>query len=409
MKIERLKAVKVKKAKGRAMLCDGGGLWLQVGAEAHVKSWLFRYTLNGRARAMGLGSVSTISLAEAREAAREARKLLLAGIDPLAQRDGERAQARAEAARAITFAEAGARYIDAHKAGWSNARHAAQWGSSLQAYAYPAIGALPVAAVDTSMVMKVLVPIWQAKTETASRVRGRIESILDWAKAQGLRTGENPALWRGHLENLLPKKTKVAKVEHHAALDYREVGAFMASLRLRGGVAARALEFTILTATRTGEAVGARWGEFALDHPDGPVWVIPPERMKARREHRVPLSPAAVAVVEAMRSQASGELVFNGLRAGADSLLDELRRMGHAVLTVHGFRSAFRDWVGESTSIPVDVAEAALAHTRKDRTESAYARGDLLAKRRKLMEAWAAYCAAPAKGGKVVQIRRASE
>jgi len=281
------------------------------------------------------------------------------------------------------------------------------WESTLAADVYPIFGSLPVQAVDTALVMRAIEPIWTTKPETASRVRGRIESILDWAAARGYREGANPARWRGHLENLLPKKTKVRRVEHHAALPYPEIGTFTAELRRHEGVAAQALEFAILTAARTGEVLGARWPEFNVTDR---LWTIPAERMKAGKEHRVPLSDAALAILEQMAAIRSGEFVFPGGKAGRPlsnmTFLMLLRRFGREDLTVHGFRSSFRDWAAERTGFPAEVAEMALAHVVSDKVEAAYRRGDLFQKRRQLAEAWAKFCAAAPATGSVVSIRQ---
>jgi integrase len=409
MKLSKLSAAKVEKTTKAGMYGDGGGLWLQVRAP-HVKSWIFRYSFNGKVRAMGLGPVGTISLADARRRAAEARALLLDGKDPIANRNDERARRKLAAANAVTFRECASAYIQQHKAGWRNAKHAEQWTSTIATYAEPVFGALPVQSVDTGLVMRVLQPIWTTKPETAVRVRGRVEKVLDWAKVQGYREGENPARWRGHLEALLPKKSKVARVEHHAALPYRQTSDFMAELRKQEGTAACALELAILTAARRGEVIGARWDE--IDWHEA-LWTISAERTKTHKEHRIPLAPAAVAVLEKMRGRAEGEFVFPGAKPGAwlsDSAMSRLlERMGRYDITVHGFRSAFRDWAAEQTAFPREAAEMALGHAVGSQVEAAYRRGDLREKRRKLMEAWAAYCAAPAKGGKVVQMRRVSK
>ena len=409
MKTGKLSATKVQKTGKAGMYGDGGGLWLQVRAP-HVKSWLYRYTINGKVRAMGLGSTETVPLEAAREEAARCRRLVRDGNDPIAERDAEKAKRKVAAVNFITFKECAAAYIRQHQAGWRNAKHGGQWTSTIATYAEPVLGALPVQSIDTGLVMRTLQPLWAAKTETAVRLRGRIEKILDWARVQGYREGENPARWRGHLEALLPKKAKVAPVEHHAALPYRRVCEFMTELRKQEGNAACALEFAILTAARTGEVIGARWGE--IDWTDA-LWTIPAERTKGHREHRIPLAPAAVAVLQKMRDRAEGEFVFPGAKPGAPisnmAMLVLLERMGRADLTVHGFRSSFRDWAAEQTAFPREAAEMALGHAVGDAVERAYQRGDLREKRRKLMEAWAAYCAAPAKGGKVVQMRRASE
>jgi integrase len=409
MKTGKLAATKAQKTTKRGMYGDGGGLWLQV-RKPHVKSWVFRYTIDGRARSMGLGSTETVPLEDAREEAARCRRLIRDGRDPIAERDAGKAQRRLAAANAITFRECAAAFIQQHRAGWRNAKHAEQWVTTVATYASPVFGALPVQSIDTGLVMRVLQPIWTTRPETAVRLRGRIEKILDWGKVQGYREGENPARWRGHLEALLPKKAKVARVEHHAALPYRQMGDFMAELRKQENTAASALELTILTAARTGEVIGARWDEFDLNEA---LWTIPGQRTKAHREHRIPLAPAAVAVLEKMRARAEGEFVFPGTKPngslGDRAMLGVLERMARHDITVHGFRSAFRDWAAEQTAFPREVAEMALGHAVGSQVEAAYRRGDLREKRRKLMEAWASYCAAPAKGGKVVQMRRVSE
>jgi integrase len=410
-RIHRLSTAAVRNAKP-SMHCDGGGLYLQasLGADKETvqKSWLFRYAINGRERQMGLGSLITVSLADARAKALECRKLLEDGTDPIAARDTARAAALAENAKAMTFDACRNEYIAAHRAGWRNPKHAAQWTSTLATYATPVFGKLSVAAIDTGLVMKVLDPLWKTKPETASRVRGRVESILDWAATRGFRTGENPARWKGHLDKLLPRRSKVRAVEHHAALAYGEIGAFMAELRQRHGVAARALELTILTAARSGEILGARWEEIDLQ---ARVWTVPAGRMKSGREHRVPLSTAAVAVLNRLARVRESDQVFPGDQRAVLSnmaMLALLRRMGRGDLTVHGFRSSFRDWAAERTSFANEVVEMALAHAISDKVEAAYRRGDLFEKRRKLMDAWASYCAKPAVAGEVVPLRASS-
>ncbi|HUH85044.1 MAG TPA: tyrosine-type recombinase/integrase [Stellaceae bacterium] len=381
---------------------DGAGLWLHVGeikadAKPEAKiggaSWIFRFMLNGRAREMGLGPLHTIGLADARELAREARKQLLAGIDPLDARDAARNARRLEAARSITFKACAEKYIAANKAGWKNAKHGDQWANTLATYVYPVIGTLPVASVDIGHVTKILEPIWTTKTETAGRVRGRIETVLDYAATHRWRQGENPARWKGHLENVLPKRSKVAKVEHHAALPWQEVSSFMITLAAQEGVAALALRFAILTAARTGEVIGARWDEI---DSKAAVWTVPAERTKSSREHRVPLSEDALALLREVRKLSDGAFVFPGGARGKPlsnmAMLALLRRMERGDLTAHGFRSTFRDWAAE-TGRPADIAEAALAHVVGDKTVAAYQRGDLLERRRKLMAAWADFCA----------------
>jgi integrase len=349
--------------------------------------------LDGRAREMGLGPVHTIPLAEARKRATECRRMRLDGIDPIEARTTQRDQNKLEATKAITFDACAAAYIDAHKTGWQNAKHRDQWRNTLNTYASPVFGSLPVQAIDVGLVMKALEPIWQTKPETASRLRGRIEAVLDWATVRGYREGENPARWRGHLDKLLPARNKVRKVEHHPALPYDELADFIAALRSQEGVAARALEFLILTAGRTGEIIGARWDEVDLKEK---IWVVPAERMKGGREHRVPLPATAVAILEQMKEMRESDFVFPGGKSGKPlsnmAMLAVLKRMERGELTAHGFRSSFRDWAAERTNFPHEVAEMALAHTVSDKVEAAYRRGDLFQKRRQIMEAWARFC-----------------
>ena len=366
-------------------------LYLQIGPTG-TKAWLFRYTKDGRAHGMGLGPLDLVTLAEARDRTLTCRKLLLDGIDPLEERRGKRLQTRLAAAGKITFHSCAERYIDAHAAGWRNRKHRQQWTNTLTTYAYPAIGDLPVGAIDTGLIMKIIEPIWQTKTETASRLRGRIESILDWAKARHYRTGENPARWRGHLDQLLAARSKVAPTNHHAALSYAELPAFMTQLRQHSGAAARCLEFTILTAARSGEARGARWSEFDLD---AHTWTVPAERTKAGKAHTVPLSEHARTILAGLPR--SGDYLFENGRAGkpmgGTTLTLMLREMNRGDIKVHGFRSTFRDWAAEQTHHQNHVVEMALAHAIGDKVEAAYRRGDLLAKRRELMQDWARYCA----------------
>jgi integrase len=404
----RLSALKVARLMGRGMYGDGGGLWLQV-RSPQVRSWIFRYERHGKQRYMGLGSLATIGLANAREQAGEARRLLLDGIDPIEARKAARASAKLDARRAMNFRDCAEAYIAAHKAGWRSSKHGNQWRNTLATYVYPIIGDLPVQQIDVTLVMKVLEAVWTTRTETASRLRGRIENVLDWATARGHRHGENPARWRGHLENLLPARRKLRQVEHHSALPYGEIGAFMASLRAQESIAARTLEFLILTAARTGEVRGAKWDEI---HWAARTWTIPADRMKGGKEHRVPLSPAALEILEAMNNLCRGAHIFPGARPGrplGDKLMRGLlARMHRGGITVHGFRSAFRDWAAEHTNYPRELAEMALAHTVESTVERAYRRGDLLDKRRPVMEAWARFCITPpAQSGEVVPLRPA--
>lgn len=370
----------------------GKGLYLSI-SKAGSRSWVFRYVYAGRQKEMGLGSLDKVSLAVARGKAEEVRHQLGEGKDPLGEKQKAEEARRLDAARRITFEEAARQYIDSHRPGWKNAKHATQWENTLRDYALPVFGKIAVQDVDTALVMKALEPIWTAKNETASRVRGRIESVLDWATTRGYRQGENPARWRGHLENLLPAPSKVQKVEHHAALPFKDIGAFVAELRGMQSTSARALEFLILTASRTSEVIGARWEEFDQDFQ---VWTVPAARMKAKKEHRVPLSVRAREIILSLRQSSRGDFVFEGDKEGKPlsnmALLMLLRRMGRSDLTAHGFRSTFRDWASERTNYPREVAEMALAHAIPSAVEAAYRRGDLFAKRRKLMLAWEAEC-----------------
>ena len=389
---ERLNALQVAKLEKPGYYCDGAGLYLQVSKTAS-KSWIMRYTLDGKPCEMGLGSFNAFNLAEARARAKAQRKLLTDGIDPLATKRSDLLAKRMAAASIITFDKAAAEYIKSNSPAWRNAKHGDQWRNTIATYASPVIGALPVSKIETAHVLRILSPIWATKTETATRVRGRIEKILDWAKVQGYRTGDNPAAWRGHLSEALPKPSKVAAAGHHAALPWVEVGAFMVALQGAQGAGARAMELIILTATRTSETLNAKWSEFDLD---AKLWIIPKERMKGFREHRVPLSAAALAVLDKAKAESTGgDFVFTGRKQAALSnmaCLQTLKRMGRSDLTVHGFRSTFRDWTAEATAYPRDVCEMALAHAIEDKSEAAYRRGDLIEKRRALMSDWAAHC-----------------
>ena len=404
----RLTVLKVSKTKKPGRYGDGGGLYLQVSL-ARTKAWLFRFMRNGRAREMGLGPVDIVSLAEAREKARQARRLLLDGFDPIEARREARLKARAEGAKAMTFEQCAEAYMKAHRAAWKNVKHTWQWEASLSSFVFPVFGGLAVDAVDTGLVIKALEPIWTTKTETATRVRQRIEAVLDWAKARGYRNGENPARWRGHLEKLLPSPSKLAPVVHLAAMPYADVPAFFAELKKREPVSARALAFTVLTAARSGEARLATLAE--IDFKDA-AWNVPAGRTKSGRPHRVPLSKEALALVP--RDSEPTTLLFPSTRGGA--LSDATMRkylqddMGHADVTVHGFRSSFKDWARERTNFGGEVSEAALAHIIGDKTEAAYARGDLFDKRRRLMDAWAKYCTSDAASGtSVVPLRGRGE
>jgi integrase len=400
--LSRLRPLTVERTKAAGMYADGGGLYLQVKSTT-AKSWIFRFVVDGRERHMGLGSTSTFSLAEAREAARECRKLLHNDIDPIEHRDSGRMQKRLDAARTITFGECADAYIAAHEESWRNAKHRSQWRNTLRDHA-GALRDLPVVSIDTALVLKVLEPLWREKTETASRLRGRIESVIDWATTREYRQGENPARWKGHLENLLPKRSRLAPTVHLAALPYPEIPQLMAELRQRGGAAARALAFTILTAVRTGESLGAQWDEIDLRNA---VWTIPAARMKAGKEHRVPLTDRMLEILATLPR--TSDFIFAGAGAGkplaSSQLYKQMKRM-RPEYTVHGHRSAFRDWCAERTNFPREVAEMALGHAVGSAVERAYQRGDLFEKRRRLMSEWSRYCSEPPATGDVISLRR---
>jgi integrase len=400
--LNRLTAMKVTKAKGPGLLSDGGGLYLRI-APGGSKQFIFRYAVNGRLRDMGLGPTHTLSLEQARERARDARLLRLDGLDPIEAKRARVAALQAADAKAMTFKQCAEGFIKDNEKEWKNAAHHKQWTSTLATYVYPILGNLPVAAIDTPLVLSVLKPIWTDKTETASRVRGRIEAILGWATVHHYRSGDNPARWQGLLEHALPARSKVAKTEHHAALPYAEIAPFMARLRQDTSAAARCLEFIVLTGARLAEATEAMWSEI-----DGRTWTIPANRMKGGREHKVPLSNAAMAVVEAMRAVRMSDFIFPGMRAGqpvgARTIQELVRQLGGEI-TTHGFRSCFRDWAAERTNFPREVAEMALAHAIPSAVEAAYRRGDLFEKRRRLMDAWAEFCGKPNASGKVVALR----
>jgi integrase len=392
--INRLSAAAVRNAKKD--VCDGYGLWLQV-SSYNTKSWLLRYMIRGKADSMGLGPLNTTSLAKARERAQKARDLIAEGINPREARDAERLQRKAENAKAMTFVACVDAYIKAHESSWKSEVHRNQWrasfhetrrGSRVFPAATAAINDLSVAAIDTALVVKVLEPIWYTTPETASRIRGRIENVLGWATVRGLRSGDNPARWEGHLKELLPSPAKVAAVVHYDALPYRDLPAFMAELRAKHTPSALALELTILTAARSGEVIGARWSEIDLATK---VWTVPAERMKGGREHRVPLSDRAIAVLGAIPRES--ESVF----AGPSDMAQAMRKVARSMraTTVHGFRSTFRDWAGNETHFPRELAEHALAHSIGDKAEQAYRREAAVERRRKLMQAWANYCERP--------------
>ena len=415
---QRLSAMQVSKLTKPGLYGDGGGLTLQI-TTTGAKSWLLRYMVAGKPFGMGLGPTHTVSLAGARQKALDARKLLIDGINPLAAKKQNQIAAALADAKMMSFDQCAKAYILAHKAGWKNAKHSDQWTNTLNTYASPVFGHLPVAEIDTGLVVKCLAPIWESKTETASRVRGRIESVLGWATTSGYRTGENPARWKGHLENLLATISKSSRTKNHPSLPWQRIGAFMSALRAREGVSARAVEFAILTACRSGEVRGAQWAEFDTA---GKLWTIPAERMKAKREHQVPLSDAALALLESMPKDDDVEVVFAGTKnqpLSDMSLTAVIRRMngdeksiwadanGDSI-TVHGFRSTFRMWAAETTNYPREVAEHALAHQLPDAVERAYQRGSQFAKRAALMAEWAVYCATVPTDAVVKPIRGAA-
>jgi integrase len=373
--VDGLSALKVQREKRPGMQPDGYGLYLRI-SESGARSWVLRYTLHGRRHDIGLGSAHDVSLTQARERAHLARELKARGIDPLGAKRAHIATARAAEAKAVTFKDAAAAYIASKRAGWRSVQHAAQWQQSISDYVLPVIGDLPVSAIDMALVLKVLQPIWETKTETASRVRNRIELVLDWATVSGYREGDNPARWRGRLDKILPTPSKVHRKEHHDALPYREVPAFMAELYQRKGNTYRALTFTVLTAVRTNEVCLTTAADFDLS---AATWTISGDRMKGGREHRVPLSAPALALVDDAIAYTSKDAM--------GKVIKNLRPV-----TVHGFRSSFRDGAAEQTSFPGEVVEMALAHAIPNAVEAAYRRGDLFEKRKQLMDEWAAFC-----------------
>ncbi len=401
------------------------GLYLQVmegAGEANRVSWLFRYQIHGRERWAGFGPLELVSLQDAREKWMAARRQLLDGIDPLKAKADARAERVKADAATVTFEAAAQSYYDAQSIKWRNPKHRAQFLSTMKTFAYPVMGKLPVANIDTPLVLKVMEqhvkaergypagPLYKSRPETASRLRGRIQNVLDWAKARGYRSGENPAAWRGNLKHLIPAAEETKRVQHHAALAYREMSLFMSRLSERAGTAARALEFTILTAARTNEVIGARWSE--VDFKER-VWTVPADRMKARKAHRVPLSDRALDLLRKLPTEEGNDFIFIGTQKGKGlsnmSMSAVLRRM-HYDVTVHGFRSVFRDWAAESTGYANHIVEMALAHAISNAVEKAYRRGDLFDKRAKLMEDWARFCSQPpAKADNVTPLRRGTK
>ena len=399
--INRLTALKVNKLKTPGRYADGGGLWLKI-SEGGGKSWQFRYTRHGAHRHMGLGPLMSVSLLEARERAKQARQVLLDGRDPIEARRDAEVSLRLETARAMTFAQAAESFLSTNSVAWRNDKHRQQWRSTLTTYAFPVFGSLPVSEIDTALVVKALTPIWHEKHETANRVRGRVERVLAWAEAQELRAGENPAAW-ARLKYLLPLKAQAK--DHHPAMPYVELPGFMTELRARDYVSARALEFTVLTATRTSETIGARWDEIDLDQK---LWVIPAARMKANRPHVVPLSERAVRILKALPRDGEHVFINGGGKPLSNMAMLQLLRGMRPGLTVHGMRATFKTWARERTSYAREVQEAALAHAVADKVEAAYIRGDnMLDKRARLMSEWAKFCESPAVKATVTSINRA--
>jgi integrase len=406
-----LTAKRVERAKkpGRYRCGLVKGLLLQV-TDTGARSWVLRYELRGREHWMGLGSASEFSLKQARERALEARRLLADRIDPLAGKKAAEEAQRLQEARRISFAEAAQQYFDQHEKRWRNVGHREEFLRSLRDYAFPVLGKTDVTSIDTPDVLRALEGIWKTRPVTADRTRARIEQVIDWCIVRGHRPpGTNPARWKGHLDQVLPPPRQLAPIVHHKAMHYRDVPAFMAALRAQDTVAARALELLVLCAVRSAEVLGAQWSE--IDFTDK-VWTTPAQRTKTRRPHRVPLAPAAIELLRKLPRQGGEGLVFVARQSRKalnkmelPRVMDRLGQKG--VTTVHGFRSSFRDWAGESTSFAHDICEAALAHSRGDATVQAYARGDLFTKRRALMQEWARYCSLPpAKvSGDVVNLR----
>lgn len=405
-KAKELAAVEVNRLTKPGLHAVGGvaGLLLQV-SKTGARSWILRVKVGARRRDMGLGGYPDVTLAQARDKARRYREEISEGKDPIAGRKAAKEALRAAHAARLTFDEAAERFLANKQHEFSNTKHIAQWANTLRDYASPLIGKLPVENVELAHIVKILDPIWTTKTETATRVRGRIESVLAWATVSGFRKGDNPAQWKGNLDAVLPKPGKLKKVQHHRALPWQEVGDFMQKLRLRKGTAAKALEFLILTAVRSGEVRGAKWQEIDLQ---ARTWTVPAERMKADKEQTIPLCDDAVTLLENLPRFEGCDLIFPGARGGVLSdvaLTKPIRTIGLDA-TVHGFRSTFRDWCAESTNYPNEVAEMALAHTVSNAVERAYRRGDLLAKRFNLMRDWCSYINSPARPGDVVSIRR---
>ena len=367
------------------------GLYLHVNARG-ARSWILRVVVGDKRRDMGLGGYPDIGVADARQKAREARLKIEQGVDPILLRKQAKSELMALQATDKTFEQAAGEYIKIHADSWSNDKHRKQWESTLAAYAFPVVGKLSLRHIRQEHILKILEPIWTTKTETATRVRGRMESILDWAKVKGLRSGENPAAWKGHLDHMLPAPTRLKKIEHLTAVPVREMPGFMVKLRQAAGIAAQALEFLILTAARSGEVRGITWEEVSLDDA---LWIVPAERMKMKKEHRVPLSNRAVDILKSQPRIDGNPLVFPAPRGSqmSDATMSAVLKRMNVDATVHGFRSSFRDWCGDYTNYPRDLAEQCLAHGADDPVEAAYRRGDALERRREIMNEWSKFVA----------------
>ena len=411
-KVEEMSALAVKNLKSAGLYAVGGvpGLHLQV-TSTGAKTWILRFTAGVKPgtgkpwrRDLGLGGYPAVGLADARRKSQEAKDKLAQGIDPITEKREQRSTMLAARLAEITFEKAAQQYIEAKSGEWSNEKHGQQWTNTLTAYAFPVIGSLRVSDIERAHVLQVLEPLWfgdknaelekdrRPKIETGTRVRQRIESVLDWASVRGYRKGDNPARWEGYLDKVLPARGKVQKVQHHAALPIAALPDFISRLRQRNGIGAKALEFTILTAARSGEVRGATWDEIDLE---ARVWTVPAERMKAKKEHRVPLSDTAIALLKGLHRLEGSNLVFSpprGLNPLSDNTLTKVLKDMEVPVTAHGFRSTFRDWCSEHTEYPSEVAEMALAHTIGNAVEAAYRRGDLFDKRRAMMATWTAFC-----------------
>ncbi len=397
--INKLSILKIKNLSQRGRYSDGNGLYLQI-SKTKTKSWIFRYKFQGEEKQLGLGSINLVSLSDARQKVLEFRKQVLEGQDPISNKRLKERNEKIKKSKEITFSKCAEAYISSLEPEWKNKKHIQQWRSTLATYVFPMIGELSVQDIDTTLVVNVLKPIWITKTETATRIRSRLELIMGWATVRGYRSGENPARWRGHLDKLLPKPSKVSTVKHHKALKLHEIHRLILELRRQTCFSSKALEFLILTASRTSEVLNMKWNELSLD---ASLWTVPALRMKGGKDHTVPLSKSALEILNFMQTFKCDEYVFPGFREGRPlsnmAMLKLTKRLGYSI-TVHGFRSTFRDWAAEHTNFSRETAEAALAHTIKDKVEAAYRRGDLILKRRVMMEEWSKFIEQPMDSGK---------